>query len=131
MVSVENFEKYSTVFFHTFDQNGQVKMIQVKTIGEKIRELREARGLLLRQIAAELEVDPSLLSKIERGDKRPTRDQVVHLSKIFKMNEDELLVIYLSDRVVYELKDEQLALKAMQVAEKKISYLIKEKNGKA
>jgi transcriptional regulator with XRE-family HTH domain len=106
-------------------------MMQVITIGEKIRELREANGLLLRQIAAELEVDPSLLSKIERGDKRPTRDQVVHLSKIFKMKEEDLLIIYLSDRVVYELRDEQFALKAMQVAEKKISYLIKEKNGKA
>jgi transcriptional regulator with XRE-family HTH domain len=128
---VENFEKYPTTFFHTFDQNGQVKMMQVITIGEKIRELREANGLLLRQIAAELEVDPSLLSKIERGDKRPTRDQVVHLSKIFKMKEEDLLVIYLSDRVVYELRDEQFALKAMHVAEKKISYLIKEKNGKA
>lgn len=127
---VENLQRLPITFFHTFDQNGQVKMIQVKTIGEKIRELREAHGLLLRQIAAELEVDPSLLSKIERGDKRPTRDQVVHLSKIFKMNEEELLVIYLSDRVVYELRDEQLALKAMHVAEKKISYLIKEKNGK-
>ena len=103
----------------------------MKTIGKKIRELREAKGLLLRQIAAELEIDPSLLSKIERGDKRPTRDQVVHLSKIFKINEEELLVIYLSDRVVYELMGEPFALKAMHAAEKKISYLIKEKNGKA
>lgn len=106
-------------------------MIQVVTIGEKIRELREAKGLLLRQIAAELEIDPSLLSKIERGDKRPTRDQVIHLSEIFKMKEEDLLVIYLSDKVVYELRNEQFALKAMHVAEKKISYMIKEKNGKA
>lgn len=100
----------------------------MKTIGEKIRQLREAKGLLLRQVSAELEIDPSLLSKIERGDKRPTRDQVVNLSRIFKINEEELLVIYLSDKVVYELKDEQYALKAMHIAEKKISYLIKEKN---
>lgn len=99
----------------------------MKTIGEKIRELREGKGLLLRQLSAELEIDPSLLSKIERGDKRPTRDQVVLLSRIFKINEEELLVIYLSDKIVYELKDEQFALKAMHIAEEKISYLNKEK----
>ena len=104
--------------------------MQVKTIGEQIRELRESNGLLLRQIAAQLEVDPSLLSKIERGDKNPTRSQVVLLSKIFKIKEEELLVTYLSDRVVSELKDEQLALEAMHVAEKKITHLAKGKNGK-
>ncbi|HSH65398.1 MAG TPA: helix-turn-helix transcriptional regulator, partial [Bacteroidia bacterium] len=100
-----------------------------KTIGEKIRELREEHGLLLRQIAAQLEIDPSLLSKIERGDKRPTREQILMLEDLLKTKKDELLVLYLSDKVVYELKDEVIALKAMHIAEKKINYLMKEKNG--
>lgn len=100
----------------------------MKTIGEKIRELREQNGLLLRQIAAQLEIDPSLLSKIERGDKRPTRDQILMLEGLLRTKKDELLVLYLSDKVVYELKDEAVALKAMQIAERKISFLIKEKN---
>jgi transcriptional regulator with XRE-family HTH domain len=49
----------------------------MKTLGEKLRELRENSALLLREVAAKLEVDPSLLSKIERGDKRATWEQVV------------------------------------------------------
>jgi transcriptional regulator with XRE-family HTH domain len=100
----------------------------MKTTGTILRELREAKGLLLRQIAAELEVDPSLLSKIERGDKRPTREQVIQLAKIFNCNEDELLLSYLSDKIVYELRNEVLGLEALRMAEKKISLL--NKNGK-
>lgn len=100
--------------------------MQMKPFGEHIRELRTTRGLLLREVAASLQIDPSLLSRIERGDKRVTREQVLRLAVILKENESELLVNYLSDRVVYELKDEKLAMKAIEAAEKKISYLKKE-----
>jgi HTH-type transcriptional regulator, competence development regulator len=97
----------------------------MKPFGEYIRERRTAHGLLLREVAASLQIDPSLLSRIERGDKRVTREQVVRLAAILKENESELLINYLSDRVVYELKDEKLAMKAIEAAEKKISYLKK------
>lgn len=102
----------------------------MKSFGEFIREARTSRRLLLREVAASLQIDPSLLSRIERGDKRPTRGQVIQLASILKANENELLVHYLSDRVVYELKGEKLAMKAMVAAEKKIAYLRKGKRGK-
>ena len=97
----------------------------MRPFAEFIRERRIAKGLLLREVAAKLEIDPSLLSRIERGDKRPTRQQVLQLASILKVNENEFLVHYLSDRVVYELKDEKLAMKAMEAAERKITYLRK------
>lgn len=89
--------------------------------------MRTSRKLLLREVAAGLQIDPSLLSRIERGDKRPTREQVLQLASILKTNESDLLVHYLSDRVVYELRDERLAMKAIEVAEKKIAYLKRRK----
>lgn len=94
-------------------------------IGQIIRELREKKELLVRQVAALLEVDPSLLSKIERGDKRPTREQIILLAKILETEEKNLLVSYLSDRIVYEVRDEQLAIEAIKVAEQKMEYLRK------
>lgn len=99
----------------------------MKTFGEMIRSLREARGMLLREVAAALQIDPSLLSRIETGEKRATRDQVIQLAKILKADENELLVNYLSDKIVYELIDEDLALEAMMAAEQKITYLKKGK----
>lgn len=100
----------------------------MKTIGEIIREERESKGLLLREVAASLEVDPSFLSKIERGDKRPTREQISQISKVLKVSEKDLLLAYLSDRLVYEIRNEDLATEALKVAEQKIEYL-KKSNG--
>jgi len=97
----------------------------METLGEVIRKLRTSKGLLIREVAADLQIDSSLLSRIERGDKRPTREQVVRLAAILDADENELMISYLSDRVVYELRGEKLALKAMQAAEKKISYTSK------
>jgi len=95
----------------------------MKSFGETIREMRESRSLLLREVAAKLEVDPSFLSRIESGTKRPTRDQVVQLASVLREDKNKLLVLYLGERVVYELKDEEdLAIEAIMVAEKRIRY---------
>ena len=102
----------------------------MKKIGEIFRDLREERELLLRQVAAEIEIDQALLSKIERNERMPTKDQVKRLAKFFGKDESELIVAFLSDKLVYELRDEEMALKAMQVAEKKITYNMMHNNGK-
>lgn len=102
----------------------------MKKIGEIIREFREQKSLLLRQVAAEIEIDQALLSKIERNERMPTKDQVKRFAKFFKKDENELLVSFFSDKLVYEVKDEEVALKAMQVAEKKINYMIRNKHAK-
>ena len=81
-------------------------------------------------MAAEIEIDQALLSKIEWGERLPTKEQVIKLAKFYKVDLDETLVTFFSDKLVYEVQNEDVALKAMQVAEKKINYLIKNKNGR-
>lgn len=100
----------------------------MKTIGEIIREQRESKGMLLKEVATALNIDLSLLSRIERGDKRPTRNHISKLSQILQIEERELVVAYLSDRLVYEIRDEDLATEALKMAEQKINYL-KRPNG--
>jgi len=100
------------------------------SIGEQLRKLREDQGLPLRKVAAELDIDQSILSKIERGERKATKEQIIQIAKIFKVDEKELLINYLSDRVLYDLKDEDLATDALKVAEKKIKYMTKNQNGK-
>lgn len=99
-------------------------------IGEQIRKLREDEGLPLRKVAAELDIDQSILSKIERGERKASKEQIIQIARIFKVDERELLINYLSDRVLYDLKDEDLATDVLKVAEKKIKYLTKNQNGK-
>jgi HTH-type transcriptional regulator, competence development regulator len=95
----------------------------MKSFGELVKNLRIRKGMLLREVAAGLQIDPSLLSRIERGSKRPIRNHVQRLAQILEADENELLITYLSDRVIYELQGEALAIRAMTAAEQKIRYL--------
>lgn len=95
----------------------------METIGEIIRAKRESNGLLLRQVASYLEIDLAILSKIERGERKPTRANIVKIAEILKLNEDELMIQFISDKIAYEIADEAIANKVLKVAEKKVKYL--------
>jgi transcriptional regulator with XRE-family HTH domain len=94
----------------------------MKNLGEILRELRESKQLPLRVIAAYLDIDPAIMSRIERGQRKASREQIVKLAEYFNVNEDELIIAWLSDKVVYELADEQNAIEALRVAEEKVKY---------
>ena len=89
--------------------------------GEKIRELRENQGLLQRQLAASLEIDTPMFSKIERGDRKAKREQVEHLSILLGTDLAELLRIWLADQIVKLVKDEPQAIDALETAIKEVS----------
>lgn len=93
------------------------------SFGETLRKLREEKQLPLRTVASFLDIDLAILSKVERGRRKINRDQVVKLAQYFQVKEETLLVSWLSDKLVYELEDEDLALKAMQLAEDHLAYM--------
>ena len=92
------------------------------SLGEIIKKLREEKSLPLRTVSAYLDIDQAILSKIERGHRYASREQVIKLAGFFKVKEKHLLVSWLSDKLVYEVADEEVALKALRVAEEKIEY---------
>lgn len=92
--------------------------------GDKVRQLRESQSLLLRQVAANLEVDTAFLSKLERGEKRATREQVCKLAEFLGCQESELLTLWLSDKMMEFLNVEPFADEAIKLTQKRI------KNGK-
>lgn len=100
----------------------------MKTIGATLRELREMKGLLLREVGAKLSLDPTILSKIERDGRMPTREQLNSLADFYNDQKNEVIIAWLSDKLYYELKNEDLAMEAMQVAEEKIKCNQKNKS---
>jgi len=95
--------------------------------GQKIRILREIQNLYLRQVAPLLEMDTAQLSKIEKGLRQLKREQIGILADILKVDKDELLTLWVADQIIDVTKGEDVALKAMQVAEKEIKNNIKNK----
>lgn len=89
---------------------------------KKIRELRDEQGVLQRQLAAYLEIDTPMFSKIERGDRRAKRSQVVLLAKYFHINENEMLTLWLADKVLDALDgEEELHLDALDIARNELT----------
>ncbi|MBS0645837.1 MAG: helix-turn-helix transcriptional regulator [Verrucomicrobia bacterium] len=96
-------------------------------LGEKLRELREAKGLVQRQVAAELEVDTAYISKMESNEKPVSRQHLKKLSVLLGIAEDELLTLWLADKLYDVAKDEAVAIKAMEVAHDELLNKVKRK----
>ena len=94
----------------------------MENLGEIIKKTRNDKKLPLRTVAAFLDIDQAILSKIERGQRTATRKQVVNLAAYYKLNENDLLVAWLSDKLVNELANEEVGQRALIAAEQKISY---------
>ncbi len=95
--------------------------------GDRIKLLREERQLLQRQVANQLDIDTSMLSKIEGGDRKAKKEQITQFAKILKVSADELLTLWLADQLIEVVEGENLALKAIQVAEEEVKYSAKKK----
>ena len=92
-------------------------------LGETLRKLREEKQFPLRIVASFLDIDQAILSKVERGQRKLNREQVLKLAQYFQVKEETLLVSWLSDKLIYELEDEDLAMKALQLAEEHVAYV--------
>ena len=96
---------------------------KTKSFGEHLRYLREQAGLTLKFVSEQFSIDTSLLAKIERNERQPTKEQIKQVAKYFKLDEKDLLKEYLSDQFAYRMIEEEADLDTLKVAEKKVEYL--------
>lgn len=89
-------------------------------IGDRIRELREQDNILLRHLAAQLDIDTAMLSKMERGDRFFRKEDIVVLAKIFKQSEEDLLTLWLADKILKTINEEAYKEQALKLALKSI-----------
>ena len=76
----------------------------------------------MRHVSAQLDIDTAILSKIERGERKATREQITKFADILELDKETLLIQYLSEKILYEIQDEDLGMQALKVAEKTIKY---------
>jgi len=100
------------------------------SFGELLRTLREETGQTLKTVSEKLDIDTSLLAKIERNERQPTKLIIKQVSKYFKVDEKELQSEFLSDQIAYKILDEDADLETLKVAEEKVIYLKTIQNGK-
>lgn len=92
------------------------------TLGERIRQLREGNNMLQRQLASKLEVGDGYLSKVERGQKVLKREHLKTISDLFNCQFQELEALWIAAKIYDIVKNEQVGLEALKVAEEQIKY---------
>ena len=89
-------------------------------LGDKLRILRESQGLLLRQAAAFVEVDTAFISKVERGEKKASREQVLKLAAFLSADKEQLIMLWLCDKIIDVVEDDPMAVEALKMALKNV-----------
>lgn len=90
-------------------------------LGTRIKELRESKNLLQRQLAAELEIDTPMYSKIERGERIAKREYIILLANLLDAEPKELLSIWLADKILLTIENEDFQTEAINIALKTLN----------
>lgn len=97
-------------------------------LGQYLRELRKQREETLHQVSKGTDIDSPLLSKIERGERLPTNEQLKRLAKFYKLSELTLRVKHTAEKILKEYGANETTYEAIQlVNEQLISYAKKSK----
>lgn len=89
-------------------------------LGKRIKELRESKGLFLREVGAALQLDNAFISKVENEERLLPRKHLERLAEFLNVQLDELLILWLSDKMTELLRDEPLAEQALKMTQKRM-----------
>jgi len=102
----------------------------MKSLGNILKIAREEKEMILRKVSAEVDIDQSLISKFEKNERKPTKEQLIRLAKFYNLSEKELIINWYSEKIADELKYTQATSEILRVAEEKIKYYKSQENGK-
>jgi transcriptional regulator with XRE-family HTH domain len=95
-----------------------------KTFGDTVKKLREEKNLTLREVAEAVKIDTSMLGKIEKNNRKPTKQLIEKFALFFKVSDKDLTIALLSDAVAYQIMEEEdFSNEVFKVAEEKVKYL--------
>lgn len=92
------------------------------TLGQKIKELREQKGMLQRELASALSIGDGFLSKVEHDQKILKREDLYKLTTFFDISIEELETLWLANKVFSIIRNEETALQVLKVTEKQVTY---------
>jgi transcriptional regulator with XRE-family HTH domain len=83
-------------------------------LGKRIKELREDKGLYLREVGAALELDNAFISKVENEEKLLPRKHLEKLAKFLDIPTRELLILWLADKIRAIIENEEIGKQALK-----------------
>lgn len=89
---------------------------------EKIHQLREEKNLFQKDLAEVLSIDTPAYCRIEKGERRARRDQVITLARYLNEDKEEFITLWLADQVSVVLStDIKIAKRVLSLADQSIN----------
>ncbi|MEN5197249.1 helix-turn-helix domain-containing protein [Sphingobacterium faecium] len=93
------------------------------TFGEYIKHLRKDKGLTLIQLAVQLDLDSTNLSKMENNKRQFDEKKLDKLSMIFNLELEKLKTEYFGDQFAKIMMQHNCSKQTLLAAEEKVHYL--------
>jgi HTH-type transcriptional regulator, competence development regulator len=104
----------------------KLTMIILKSkLGEKLRELRKLKEETLNNVSEKTGLDLALLSKIERGERLPTNEQLNKLSKHYDFDNKDLKTLMVAEKIIKEYGISEETHNAITMVEEQIEKYLK------
>lgn len=84
------------------------------TLGNRLRKLREERNLMQREVGSVIGLDGTYISKIEHNEKPLNRNHLKVLADFFKIEERELQILWLADKVFRIVEKEEISKQSIK-----------------
>jgi transcriptional regulator with XRE-family HTH domain len=98
---------------------------QNSDLGQHLRNLRKEKGETLHQVSKGTDIDSPMLSKIERGVRMPTLEQLKNLSKYFKVSETDLKIMHTAEKIIKEYGINEETYEAVKIVNEQITPYFK------
>ncbi|MFD1257872.1 helix-turn-helix domain-containing protein [Mucilaginibacter terrae] len=92
----------------------------MSALGHYIRELRKEKEETLHQVSKGTDIDSPLLSKIERGDRLPTNEQIVRIAKYYNVAEGDLKAQQTAEKILKEYGVNETTFQAIQLVSEEL-----------
>ncbi|RNC69180.1 MAG: XRE family transcriptional regulator [Desulfuromonadales bacterium] len=91
------------------------------TFAETIRTLRQQQNVPLRVVAAAVEIDSTLLSRLELGERFPTDEQIKRFADYFQLSREELTAQVIADRIIAAYGAEEVTARAADLVKERLA----------
>ena len=92
----------------------------MNSFGEYLRNRRERMGLPLRKVATEIDIETSILSKIDRSERMATKVILLTFAKTLEIQEKEIQIEFIQSTILSELGDLEFSADGLKNVLKKI-----------
>ena len=89
-------------------------------LGQYLRHIRKERGETLHQVSQGTDIDSPMLSKIERGKRLPTTEQLKKIAKHFKIAENILRSKLTAEKILRDYGANEVTLDALLIVKEEI-----------